>query len=51
VHRKSLFFGVDYFVGSSFEDSVMDNVDYLPSFEWKVENEFIGNLKGNCVNQ
>ena len=29
----------------------MENVDYLPNFEWKVENEFISNLKGNCINQ
>jgi len=37
-------------VDNSFTDKVMEDVDYLADFEWKVENEYVSNLKGGCMN-
>ncbi|EAR95811.3 DnaJ (Hsp40) family B protein (macronuclear) [Tetrahymena thermophila SB210] len=51
ILKKSVFLNINYFVDSSFEDKVMEDIEYLPSFEYKVEQEYLSNLNASCLNQ
>lgn len=46
IHKRTLVMKADYYVNSSFESKIMEDVDFWPNFEWKVESEYIQTVKG-----